>query len=111
MLLFAATQDGLYRYEYGPGVAENRIDDPNVSAFRVSTVHRVGRPIALISSMTGTKGLSLLVTVYDASGRLERTEILGPRSSALAPIDESGVYFLTVAARGVRQKEKIIVID
>jgi hypothetical protein len=111
MLLFAATQDGLYRYEYGPGVAENRIDDPNVSAFRVSTVHRVGRPIALISSMTGTKGLSLLVTVYDASGRLERTEILGPRSSALAPIHESGVYFLTVAARGVRQKEKIIVID
>jgi photosystem II stability/assembly factor-like uncharacterized protein len=112
MRLFAATQDGLYRYEYSPGVAENRVDDPCVSAFRLSSVHRAGRPIALISSMAGNNGLSpLRVTIYDASGRFERAEILGPRSSALAPIHESGVYFLIVDAHGALQREKIIVID
>lgn len=112
MLLFAATQGGLYRYQYSPGVAENRSDDLDLPVVIMPTLHLAGMPITLISSMPGDAGLlPLTVNLYDAAGRLERIEILQPGSKALAPIHESGVHFLTFAARGILQKEKIIVID
>lgn len=112
MRLFAATQGGLYRYQYSPGVAENVIEDLGINVFFVPTVHRAGLPIPLVYTLADNAGLlPVRIDIHDAAGRLQRTETIEPGSSTLEPICESGVYFLTVAAQRILQKEKIIVID
>lgn len=112
MRLFAATQGGLYRYQYGPGVAENMIDELNVCAIRVPTIQRAGMPITLAYSVLDNAiVLPFWVRIYDATGRVKSIETLNPGSSVLAPIHECGVYFLTIADQGRLHKEKIIIID
>lgn len=112
MRLFAATQGGLYRYLYSPGVTANTVDNVDISALLVPTVHHAGLPITLISAMPDNADLlPVRVSIYDACGRLQRTEILEPGSSTLTPIHECGVYFLTLVTPGVLQREKIVVID
>ncbi|MGB7055687.1 MAG: T9SS type A sorting domain-containing protein [bacterium] len=112
MRLFAATQEGLYRYQYSPGVTENRVGELNVSAIRMPTVQRAGVPITLsYSVLDNAIVLPFWVRIFDATGRLKSIETLDPGSSVLAPIHESGVYFLTIVDQGRLHKEKIIIVD
>jgi photosystem II stability/assembly factor-like uncharacterized protein len=109
MRLFAATQGGLYRFQYGPGVAENTIDELNASALRLPTVQRAGLPINLLCK--AEENVPLGVRVYDVAGRLKSFEMLSPGQSSLAPIWESGIYFVTLSEQGRSYKEKIIIFD
>lgn len=112
MHLFAATQEGLYRYQCSPGVTEDRVDELNISAVRVPTVQRAGVPITLAYSVLDNAiALPFWVRIYDATGRLKSIETLNPGSSVLTPIHESGVYFLTITDQGRLHKEKIIIVD
>jgi hypothetical protein len=112
MRLFAATQEGLYRYQYSPGVAENRVGELNISAAGVPTVQRAGVPITLVYSVPDNVIVHpFWVRIYDATGRLKSIQMLDPISSVLAPIHESGVYFLMIADQGRLHKAKIIIVD
>ena len=112
MRLFAATQGGLYRYQYGPGIVENSVDECNALNIRVPTIWRVGMHIPFESSVHDQANvLPYWIRIYDATGRLERAELLDRTSTMLMPIEQSGVYFLRVVGQTKQYGKKIIVID
>jgi hypothetical protein len=112
MRLYAATQGGLFRYQYGPGVVENSVDECNVFSIRVPTILRAGMQIPFEFSVQDQANVVLYwIQIYDATGRLERAELLDCTSTVLMPIEQSGVYFLKVSDQAQQYGQKIIVID
>lgn len=112
MRLFAATQGGLYRYQYSPGVKESEVDKLEFFSIRLNVIQRTGLPILFECLMDDNAGVrQYRVRMYDAAGRLERALRLDDTSAILAPIQESGVYFLLVDRQNKLHKKKIIVID
>lgn len=107
--LYAATQGGLYRYQYGPGIVENKIEACKSPGIRMPTVVRVGMPIPFERSSQDP--IPCWVRIYDAAGRFERTELLESASNILTPIEQCGVYFLKVIEGTKQHSLKIIVVD
>jgi hypothetical protein len=112
MRLFAATQGGLYRFQYSPGVVERMVDEYANLGFRVPTVVRAGAyvPLMWLSEESGNAS-SCWIKLYDAAGRLKRAELLGNTPTALTPLEHSGVYFLEIGDQNKQHRQKIIVVD
>jgi hypothetical protein len=112
MRLFAATQGGLYRYQYGPGVVESEVDELDFFSIKVQTMLHAGVPISLECLVPDAAGVfPYCVRIYDAAGRLERAVFLDNTLVVLTPIRGRGVYFLTVNYHNKLHKKKIIVVD
>jgi photosystem II stability/assembly factor-like uncharacterized protein len=112
MRLFAATQGGLYRYEYGPGIAEGAVDELDHPGIRVPTLVRAGACITVhCSPGVDVEPFSCWLRLYDATGRLRQIALLQNARTTLVPAEESGVYFLTVGEGKKHYRQKIIVID
>ncbi len=111
MRLFAATQGGLYRYQYGPGIAEGFLAEQDHPGIRVPTLVRAGTSIPVKYSAGVDAGpFSCWLRLYDATGRLVRTAILESIETTHIPVGKSGVYFLAAGIGGMEFREKIIAV-
>ena len=112
MRFFAATQGGLYRFQYGPGVVETRMDEYPALSIHVPTVIRAGVSIPLMGSPQDIEKISAWwIRLYDVSGRLKRAELFGAPRATLAPIEHCGIYFLQIGDQNNQYRQKIIVVD
>ena|GEM_PF-1980222 len=112
MRLFAATQGGLYRYQYGPGVVENTMQELNVPGLYIPAVIRSGMAIPIAcSSLRDDSGSACWVRIFDVMGCLHRVQLLDHTPTLLTPIRQSGVYFVVVNNGIDKCRQKIIVID
>lgn len=110
--LFCATQGGLYRYIYAPGINEDLIGVPGNFFEIPSTIVRAHEPI-LIKCCTIERGYTKTfeLKIIDATGRKIRTEKITNNKTFLKPLKKSGIYFIVSSHPEYYYQKKLIVID
>lgn len=105
MRLFAATQGGLFRYDYQPGIVEHGAVGVK-KGFSISrNILRVNEPIRIRIDD------KCVVEIYDATGRAVRRERLSEEATYILPIERTGIYYVSLSDGRNSYREKIIVIE
>lgn len=106
--LFCATQGGLYRYIYQPGINEESNSAPGNIIEIPSNILRADAPI-FVKCDNLKENFEL--RIIDAVGRRVRTDKIIRNTALLKPLKKSGIYFIVISQKGYHYKKKIIVID
>ena len=105
--LFAATQGGLYRFIYEPGIIEHETSGYNLFEVPVSIL-RVDQPIPLDCTVrVGDAELDII----NSAGRKVRTEVITKSTTSIPFLEQPGIYFLVFRNREYCHTKKIIIID
>lgn len=105
MRLFAATQGGLYRYGYQPGIVEHVAFDADKGFSISKKILRANEPVPV--RIDG----QCVIEIFDATGRAVRREWLGEEATHISPIQHTGVYYVLLSNARNSCREKIIIIE
>jgi len=106
--LFAATQGGLYRYDYEPGINEDITSLRGAEIEIPLSILRAGEPIFV--KCNNIKG-SVEIKIIDAAGRKVRIDKITENTTLLKPLKRKGIYFIIFEKDEYYCNKKIIVID
>lgn len=106
--LFAATQGGLYRYDYEPGINEDVTSLRGAEIEVPLSILRAGEPILV--KCNNIKG-SVEIKIIDAAGRKVRIDKITENTTLLKPLRRKGIYFIIFEKDEYYCNKKIIVID
>jgi hypothetical protein len=105
MRLFAATQGGLFRYDYQPGIVEHSTIDTEKGFSILRNIVRANQPVPV------RPGDECTVEIFDATGRTVRKEWLSEEAKHIGPIQHTGIYYILLSDKRGSQREKIVVIE
>ncbi len=105
MRLFAATQGGLFRYDYQPGIIEHSTIGAEKGFSILRNIVRANQPIPVMKDDQYT------VEIFDATGRTVSRELLGEQATYISPIRHAGIYFVLVSGNRSIYRDKIIVVE
>ncbi|GAG69530.1 unnamed protein product, partial [marine sediment metagenome] len=110
--LFCATQGGLYRYVYPPGVSEHSTGVSGSIIEVIQTVLRTHEPILVKYCVIGEDPFREMdLGIFDLTGRKIRTAKIGANITLLEPLRKSGIYFIVPSEKEYYCKEKLIIVD
>lgn len=106
--LFAATQGGLYRYDYEPGINEDVTSLCGTKIEVPLSILRAGEPILV--KCDNIKG-SVEIKIINTAGRKVRIDKITENTTLLKPLKRKGIYFIIFEKDEYYCSKKIIVID
>ena len=106
--LFAATQGGLYRYDYEPGINEDITSLHGAEIEVPLSILRAGEPILV--KCNNIKG-SVEIKIIDTAGRKVRIDKITKNTTLLKPLKRKGIYFIIFEKDEYYCNKKIIIID
>ena len=107
MRLYAATQGGLYRYYYGPGISEIGVDQLRDEVSIVRNILRASEPIHIRRKARKV----YIVRIFDSLGRLVHIAELNAESVGIQPLGRTGVFHVFLTTGSKSYQYKIIVIE
>jgi len=105
MRLFTATQGGLYRYDYQPGIVEHAAFDADKGFSISKKILRANKPVPV--RIDG----QCVIEIFDATGRAVRREWLGEEATHISPIRHTGIYYVLLSNTRNSCREKIIIVE
>lgn len=105
--LFCATQGGLYRYDYEPGINEHTTIAPSFIKIPVSVL-RTDQPVPVYCNI---KAGNIVLDIINPVGRIIRTDVITKSTTSISCIAQPGMYFIVFRNGEYCYTKKIIVVD